>query len=258
MEKPTLNPPLVRCSFTEMVDISKLVPHPLNPNKHPPSQIEYFIAILQFQGVRRPITVSKRSGFITKGHGQLLAFQHAGWEQAPIDYQDYDSEEQELADIVADNTLQKMSEMETGKLQEIIVKLDTGAMDLKILGIEEKKLEKIMTVVRDPPQLTGDDGSPLAGVDGEHQDLPAGAEGAINSDTHAISQVRMTQLFFTEETQREFLHICEFFMKKINTENITDTTLEVLRAAYRSHQENSGDETETDLSHEPSSEGSMG
>lgn len=255
MEKPTLNPPIVRCSFTEMSDISKLVPHPLNPNKHPPSQIEYFIAILQFQGVRRPITVSKRSGFITKGHGQLLAFQHAGWEKAPIDFQDYDSEEQELADIVADNALQKMSEMENGKLQEIVVKLDTGAMDMKLLGIQEKQLEKIMTVVKNPPQLTGVDGSPLAGVDGESQDLPAGAEGVIGGDSPSFAMVRMTQLFFTEETQKEFLHICEFFMKKINTENITDTTLEVLRAAYRSHQENSGDETETDLSNESGSEG---
>lgn len=240
-----LQPPIVRCAFKKMEDPKKLSPHPMNPNTHSPKQIEMFLAILQYQGCRRPITVSNRSGFVTKGHGQLMAYLEAGWENVPVDYQDYDSEEAELADIVADNQLAKLSEMNTGKLQQIGVQLDTGAFNMNLLGIEETKLEKLMTDVRTPPPtLTGIDGTPLVGAPGEvGEPLPDGAEGAIESSpVPQASHVRMVQLFFTEETQQEFMHIVDYFQKELAIDNVTDCTLEVLRSAYRAHKESKGEE----------------
>lgn len=244
MEQEILTAPVVRCAFKEMVEVHKLVPHPANPNVHPPKQIEMFIAILQFQGCRRPVTVSKRSGFVTKGHGQLQAYLEAGWTEVPVDFQDYDSEQAELADLVADNQLSKLSEMSTGKLQEIGVHLDTGAFNMRLLGMEESKLEKLMTTVKTPPQLTGADGAPLVGAPVEPGEaLPEGAEGSIAggaAPTH--SHVRMVQLFFTEETQKEFMHIVEYFQGQLEIDNITDCALEVLRSAYRAHQESNTEE----------------
>lgn len=237
-EKPILTPPVVRCAHADMVSVEKLIPHPSNPNSHPPKQIEMFIAILQYQGCRRPVTVSRRSGFVTKGHGQLQAYLAAGWSEVPVDYQDYEDEQAELADLVADNQLQRMSEMNTGKLQEIGVHLDTGNFNMKLLGIEEAKLEKLMTTVNAPPTLAGAEGAPISSdptLPG--QDAPAGVEGFVAGDAPSSQHVRMVQLFFTEETQAEFMHIIEAFQKQLNIDNVTDTCLEVLRAAYRAHQE---------------------
>lgn len=234
MTEEILTPPIVRCAYKELVAVDELVPHTMNPNKHPPKQIEMFIAILQYSGVRRPITVSTRSGMITKGHGQLEAYKAAGWKQVPVDYQDYEDEASELADLVADNQLAKLSEMQTGKLQEIGVTLDTGAFNMQLLGMEEKKLEQLMTVAPSAPVLAGADGAPVVGAGDE---APAGMEGSVQSEVPASSaHVRMVQLFFTEDTQAEFMMIVEHFQKTTGIDNVTDTVLEILRAAYRAQE----------------------
>ena len=65
-----------------MVDIEKLVGNPRNPNKHPRNQIELPDKIIKAQGWRNPIVVSKRSGFVVKGHGRLAATRLLGLEYA--------------------------------------------------------------------------------------------------------------------------------------------------------------------------------
>lgn len=250
-QNQVLTPPQVRCQYHDLGNPQQLQPHPLNPNVHPPAQIELYLAIVQFQGVRLPVRVSRRSGFITKGHGLLLTYLHAGWGSIPIEYQDYDSEEQELADLAADNMLPKMSEMNTSKLQEIGVKLDTGAFNMTLMGIPENKLEKLMTVAPPPPTLSGQDGTPL--VEG---DAPAGSEGPTPSgDQPTPSHVRMIQLFLDEKSIVEFMHMAEVIQSKIKTESVTDTVLEVLRAAYRSYQQPEAEDTATDTLEEASPDG---
>lgn len=242
--------PVVRCAYKEIMKVEELKPHPANPNTHPPTQIELFISILQFQGCRRPVTVSTLSGYVTRGHGMILAYKEMGWEEIPVDYQDYDSEEAELADIVADNQLAKLSEMNTGKLQEIGSQLDTGAFNMLLLGMEQPKLEKLMTVAKvAPPTLQGLEEAPAS------EPAPAGAEGPeIAGDSPSPSHVRMVQLFFNTETQAEFMHMAEFFEKELELDNVTDVVLEVMRAAFRSHQEAG----ETDPVDVPTSEGDVG
>ena len=44
-----------KCAYTKLVDLNKLVPHPKNPNKHPPEQIERLSQIIDFQGQRKAI-----------------------------------------------------------------------------------------------------------------------------------------------------------------------------------------------------------
>ena len=60
----------IECAYTELIgiDYPKLIPNPKNPNKHPDDQIERLAKIIDFQGQRSPIVISKRSGFITKGY----------------------------------------------------------------------------------------------------------------------------------------------------------------------------------------------
>lgn len=75
----------VFCSFDELVEIEKAVPNPKNPNQHGTEQVRLLGSIIQANGWRAPITISKRSGFIVKGHGRRLAALHIGSEHVPVD-----------------------------------------------------------------------------------------------------------------------------------------------------------------------------
>lgn len=69
----------IMCAYTDLVSVVSLVPNPRNPNKHSDEQIKLLAKIIKYQGWRDPIVVSKRSGFITKGHGRLMAAKLNGW-----------------------------------------------------------------------------------------------------------------------------------------------------------------------------------
>lgn len=132
----------IQCAHDAIVEIHKLQPNPKNPNKHPAKQIEMLAKIIDYQGQRAPIVVSNRSGFITKGHGRLEAIQKLGWEKAAVDYQDYDDEAQEFADMVADNKIAELAEHddEMFKLEALNLELDVNGFDLDLLGIPDLDL----------------------------------------------------------------------------------------------------------------------
>lgn len=102
----------VHCRYDEIADIGKLTEHPRNPNRHPNYQLERLAEIIQRTGWRQPITVSALSGYIVKGHGRLQAARLAGLSQVPIEIQHYESEEQEIADLIADNRLAELAVMD--------------------------------------------------------------------------------------------------------------------------------------------------
>lgn len=130
----------INCAHNQVVELHKLVPHPKNPNKHPEDQIKRLAKIIDYQGQRVPIVVSKRSGFITKGHGRLEALKMLGWEKAAVDYQDYDDEAQEYADIVADNAIASWAELQYSQINTDI--LDLGPeLDIEMLGINDFKVD---------------------------------------------------------------------------------------------------------------------
>lgn len=134
-----------RCAFDEMRPLESLVENPRNPNKHPPQQIKLLAKVLKSQGWRAPIVVSKRSGFIVKGHGRLQAAKLAGFKKAPVDLQDYANLAQEHADLVADNKLSELSEFDGGALKDIIEELDSGAFDLELVGFGEEELAALFS-----------------------------------------------------------------------------------------------------------------
>ena len=63
----------VFCAHDAIVPLKDLRPNPKNPNQHPPEQIKLLASIIRATGWRGPITVSKRSGYIVKGHGRMMA-----------------------------------------------------------------------------------------------------------------------------------------------------------------------------------------
>jgi DNA modification methylase len=129
----------IKCAHTELVDVDLLMPNPKNPNKHPDNQLQLLAKIMGHQGWRSPIVVSTRSGFITKGHGRLIAAKINGWTQAPVDRQEYATEADEYADMVADNKIAELAETDMTMVNRDV--LDLGAdFDLDLLGIPDFQL----------------------------------------------------------------------------------------------------------------------
>lgn len=101
----------VYCSFTKLVPISEIKEHPRNPNHHDREQIEILANAIKATGWRTPIGVSTRSGFVIRGHGRFAAAKALGLTEVPVDYQTYDSEAQELADLLADNKIADLGQI---------------------------------------------------------------------------------------------------------------------------------------------------
>lgn len=127
--------PEIKCAYDETVEVGKLVPNPRNPNKHPKKQIEMLAGIIEAQGWRAPITVSNRSGFIVRGHCRLEAALLKGWPDAPVDRQEYASEAEEWADMIADNKIAELAETDEDMLLEVLKELDPAS--LQLCGIED-------------------------------------------------------------------------------------------------------------------------
>lgn len=135
----------VFCAHTEIADVTTLVPNPRNPNKHPDNQIALLAKIIRHQGWRNPIVVSKRSGFITKGHGRLQAAALLQVEKVPVDRQDYENDAAEWADMLADNRIAELAETDNSILGDVLLELDTGAFDMDLTGFDKNALELVMT-----------------------------------------------------------------------------------------------------------------
>ena len=127
------------CLFDQLVHVNDLIPHPKNRNSHPDDQIKRLARILEFQGWRYPVKVSKRSGFVTSGHGRIEAAKANGWEQIPVNFQDYDSDEQEYADVQADNAIASWSELDLSGINSDLCDLGPD-FDLDLLGIKDFEL----------------------------------------------------------------------------------------------------------------------
>lgn len=143
-EENTAPKPAIRCSHSALVDPKTLKQHPENPNFHPKKQLLQYVKIINFNGWRRPITVSKRSGFIVKGHGACQASLLAGYEEVPVDYQDYDNAEAEIADLLADNQLGNESEQNKEKISELMTDLLDNNFDIDMTGFTRDSLAEFL------------------------------------------------------------------------------------------------------------------
>lgn len=140
----------VFCAYDELVPLERIIPNPRNPNGHPPGQIALLQRIIKAQGWRAPITVSTRSGFIVRGHGRLQAALALKLDMAPVDYQNYATEAEEYADLIADNRLSELSEIDNAKLADILQEIDTGEIDMELTGYTEDELMKILGITESP------------------------------------------------------------------------------------------------------------
>jgi len=131
-----------------MVPIGDLRLNPANPNKHPGRQLELYAAAIRAHGWRDSVTVSKLSGLVVRGHGAILAARLIGAAAIPVEFQDYASAEEELADLLADNRLGDLSTTDPDLLKEALQKLPQFA----ITGYSATEIADLLKELAPPPE----------------------------------------------------------------------------------------------------------
>ena len=134
----------VWCSYDKLVKIDEILPNPKNPNTHPASQISLLSQNIRYHGWRHPITISKLSGFVVSGHGRLEAAKELGVSIVPVEYQDFATEDNELAVLVGDNRLAELSSIDLNSLQDIVDGFEKNDFDTILAGYEKVDLESLL------------------------------------------------------------------------------------------------------------------
>lgn len=130
---------MIFCKYDKLINPNELKNHPKNRNKHGQDQIERLAKLYEFHGVRHPIIVSKRSGFIVAGHGRKLAAIRAGIKEMPVVYQDFESDDKEYAFLVSDNAIALWADLDLSGINEDLK--DLGPFDIDMLGLNNFAVE---------------------------------------------------------------------------------------------------------------------
>lgn len=130
-----------------MVSVSELVPHPKNMHDHPAEQIDRLCKIIEYQGFRTPLTVQKGTNLIVTGHGRLMAAKQLGMADVPVSYQEFDSDEQIYAHIVADNAIGKdtWATLDLSQINTDIIEFGPE-LDIDMLGLKDFTIEPLDSI----------------------------------------------------------------------------------------------------------------
>lgn len=145
----------VFCAFDKIVPLEELKPNPKNPNHHPQNQVELLARVIEAQGWRQPVKVSTRSGLIVSGHGRYEAALHLGC-PVPVDFQSYPSDEDELADLLADNRIAEMAEMDNAMLRDLFAELDASDFDIDLSGYTDDVVAALVDVIDGDLEVVGE------------------------------------------------------------------------------------------------------
>jgi hypothetical protein len=130
--------PPINCAHDALLAPEALQLNARNPNRHSAEQLRIYAKIIRHQGWRKPIVVSKRSGLVVAGAGATLCARQEKWRQVPVDYQEFKSEADEYAHLVADNMLPQMADMDDELVAAIVAKDLEGKLDLELAGLAAK------------------------------------------------------------------------------------------------------------------------
>ena len=209
---PTASSIAVHCSHDALVDITEIVANPRNPNKHPDKQVALLAKIIRHQGWRAPVVVSKRSGFVVAGHGRLEAAKLLQVQTVPVNFQEFATEADEWAHVIADNRIAELAETDGAMLKDLLIELDSATQDfdMDLSGFDAGELERVINSYHDEP-------------------LSKDSKGNDASEEEPVaSHIRMVQLFLTTETHPKFTDDVTKLAARYQTLTITDTVVEAI------------------------------
>jgi len=135
--------PAIACGYDDLVEPSKLIPHPMNPNTHPREQVLLLAAIMLEHGIQWPIAVSKLSGYIVAGHCRQLSAIELGIKY-PVVYIEYANQQDEIADVLADNKIAELADIDVVVLSEAVNSLVSERYPLALTAFEKQELESLI------------------------------------------------------------------------------------------------------------------
>ena len=221
--KTPASPPLasgipVHCAHLRIADITSLIPNPRNPNKHGDTQVALLAKIIRHQGWRAPITISRRSGFVVTGHGRLEAAKLLQVAEVPVDEQDFATEADEWAHLIADNRIAELADADRAMLRDLAEELDTGSFDMDLTGFDYTALEELMTAA--PPQPP----PPEGGSNTTH-----GMSLDDKLDRFLNSGIAQLVLAFDKETFAEVVQTLETARAHYTVETNSDAALQIFK-----------------------------
>lgn len=80
------------------------------------------------------MVVSNLSGFVVSGHGRMMAAQGMFDQRVPVVHQDFETEADETAHLIADNQIAELGQWDNSKLKDILDELKTDEIDLAVAG----------------------------------------------------------------------------------------------------------------------------
>lgn len=145
----------MHCAHTRVADPRELKPNPRNPNKHPEAQLDLLAKVIAANGWRGPVVVSKRSGLVIKGHARLDVALRKRWATVPVDDQDYATEADEMADLVADNKIAELSESDDAEIAKILAEFGGENERFGLLADEDEDADEAVREieVKAPPRM---------------------------------------------------------------------------------------------------------
>src|SRR5437879_13925755 len=89
----------------------------------------------------------------TQPHLEVSDDRLLGCEQVPVDFQDYASEQAELADMLADNHLAELAEIDEDRLVGVLKELQSAGHDVGLAGFIEDEVARLTAVEDEIAQL---------------------------------------------------------------------------------------------------------
>lgn len=138
----------------ELIDITKLTPHPRNYKTHPPDQLAHISESIKQHGFYRNVVIA-RDGTILAGHGVVQAASQIGITHVPVFRLDLAFDDPRALKVLAsDNELPKFAETDDRMLSDILrsISLD-DPMGLLGTGFDEQALAALVMVTRPASEI---------------------------------------------------------------------------------------------------------
>lgn len=125
-----------------LADINELIPYVNNARTHSDAQIAQIASSIKEFGFLSPIVVSGDNTILC-GHGRYFAAQKLGLEKIPCIKEEYLTEAQKKAYIIADNKLALNAGWDDELLSIELSELQGADFDLNLLGFDNKELSQL-------------------------------------------------------------------------------------------------------------------
>ena len=135
------------------VSVNELIPYAKNARTHTNEQIDKVAKSIEEFGFLNPVIISEGNEIIA-GHCRVLAAKKLGLEEVPCIKEDFLTEAQKRAYILADNKLALDAGWDEELLASELAELDELGFDLELSGFALDELEELLAVPADD-QPTG-------------------------------------------------------------------------------------------------------